>query len=89
MFTANGAGAGGTLLGIQVAEAVKTVSKFIPGCKALAGELLLAASAQEAVLMPRLVMVGHSSSGDGLEGGGGEIKHEYPHSASLCILEIL
>lgn len=64
--TADGAGAGGTLLGIQVAEAVETVSEVISRGEALTGQLLLAAGAQEAVLMPRLVMVGHSSSGDRL-----------------------
>lgn len=59
--------AGRTLLGIQVTETVETVGKVITRCKALARELLLAAGAQETVLVPWLVMVGHASSGDGLE----------------------
>lgn len=59
-------GAGSTLLCIKVAEAVETVCKVIPGGKPLARQLLLAAGAQETVLVPRLVAVGHSTSGDGL-----------------------
>lgn len=64
MPTANGGSAGGTLLGIEVAEAVQTVSKVISGGKPLARQLLLAAGAQEAVLVPRLLAVGHTTSGD-------------------------
>lgn len=63
---ANGSGAGGTLLGIKVAEAVETICKVISRSKPLARQLLLAASAQEAVLVPGLLTVGHSASGDGL-----------------------
>lgn len=59
-------GAGSTFLGIQVAEAVEAIGKVIPGGKALSRQLLLAASAQEAVLVPRLVTIGHPASGDGL-----------------------
>lgn len=59
--------AGGALLGIQITEAVETVGKVITRSEALARELLLAAGAQEAVLVPGLVVVGHTSSGDGLE----------------------
>lgn len=66
MITANGGGAGGTLLGIKVAEAVETVGKVVSGGKPLARQLLLAAGAQEAVLVPGLVTVGHPTSGDGL-----------------------
>ena len=66
LHTTDGGGAGGTLLGIQVAEAVEAVGKVIPGGEALAGELLLAASAQEAVFVPGLVMVRHPAGGDGL-----------------------
>lgn len=65
--TTNGRSAGGALLGIQVTEAVEAVGKVITRREALARELLLAAGAQEAVLVPRLVMVGHASSGDRLE----------------------
>lgn len=63
---ANGGGARGTLLGIEVAEAVETIGKIISRGKPLARQLLLAASAQEAVLVPGLLTVGHSASGDGL-----------------------
>lgn len=62
----DGGGAGGTFLGIQVAEAVEAVGKVITRGEALARELLLTASAQETVLMPGLVMVRHTTSGDGL-----------------------
>lgn len=64
--TTNGGSAGGTLLGIEVAEAIQTVSKVISGGEPLARELLLAAGAQEAVSVPRLLTVGHSPGGDGL-----------------------
>lgn len=66
LITANGSGAGGTLLGIEVAEAVEAIGKVISWGKPLARQLLLAASTQEAVLVPRLVMVGHAASSDGL-----------------------
>lgn len=69
MITANGGGARGTLLGIEVAEAVETIGKIISRGKPLARQLLLAASAQEAVLVPGLLTVGHSASGDGLMRG--------------------
>lgn len=64
--TTNRGGAGGTLLGIKVAKAVQTVGKVISGREPLAGQLLLAAGAQEAILVPGLVTVGHPTSGDGL-----------------------
>lgn len=63
---AYGGGTGGTFLGIKVAEAVETVGEVVSGGKPLTRQLLLAASAQEAVLVPGLVMVGHPASGDGL-----------------------
>lgn len=63
---ADGGGAGGTLLGIKAAEAVEAVGKVIPGGEPLARQLLLAAGAQEAVLVPGLVAVGHPAGGDGL-----------------------
>ena len=66
MITTDGGGAGGTLLGIKVAEAVETIGKVISRGKPLARQLLLAAGAQEAVLVPGLVTVGHPTSGDGL-----------------------
>ena len=66
VHTTNGAGARGTLLGIEVAEAVEAVREVIPRGGALARQLLFAASAQEAVLMPRLLTVGHTSSSNWL-----------------------
>lgn len=70
VHTTYGGGAGGTLLGIQVAEAVKAVGKVIPRGEALARQLLFTASAQKTVLMPRLVMVRHTAGGDGLQTTG-------------------
>ncbi len=66
--TTNRGGAGSALLGIQIAEAVETIGKVFTRGEALARELLLTASTQEAVLMPWLVMVGHAPSGDWLRG---------------------
>lgn len=64
--TTDGCGAGGTLLGVKVAEAVETISKVIPRGEPLARQLLFAASAQKAVLVPWLVAIGHPTCGDGL-----------------------
>lgn len=66
MRTTDWGSAGGALLGIQVAEAVETVGKVVTRGETLARKLLLTAGAQEAVLVPRLVVVGHTSGGDGL-----------------------
>lgn len=63
--TTDGCGAGGTLLGIKVAKAVETIGKVISRGEPLSRQLLFAAGAQETVLMPRLLTVGHTSSGDG------------------------
>lgn len=81
MLTTNGGGAGGTLLGIKVAEAVETIGEVISRGKPLARQLLLAASAQEAVLVPGLVTVGHPAGGDGLRGN----KDVYCHTFLLQI----
>lgn len=62
----DGGGAGGTFFGIQVTEAVEAVGKVITGGEALTRQLLLTASTQETVLVPWLVMIGHTSSGDWL-----------------------
>lgn len=64
--TADGGGAVGTFLGKQAAEAVEAVGKVIPGGEPLTGQLLLASDANETLLMPGLVTVVHSSSGDWL-----------------------
>lgn len=66
MITTNGGGTGSTFLGIEVAEAVETIGKVISRGKPLARQLQLAAGAEEAVLVPRLVTVCHPTSGDRL-----------------------
>ncbi|KAA8587987.1 hypothetical protein FQN60_001181 [Etheostoma spectabile] len=63
VITTDGGGAGGTLLGIKIAEAVETIGKVISRGKPLARQLLLAAGAQEAVLMPGLVTVVYTLHG--------------------------
>lgn len=67
-LTADRGGAGGTLLGKQVAEAVEAVCEVVSRGEPLADQLILAPNANEALLMPGLVPVVHSSTGDGLEG---------------------
>lgn len=57
----------GAFLGKQVAEAVEAVGEVVPRGEPLPGQLLLAADANEALLVPRLVPVVHSSGGDGLK----------------------
>lgn len=66
--TADRGGARSAFLGKQVAEAVEAVGEVVLGGEPLADQLLLAADADEALLMPRLVPVVHPSGGDGLEG---------------------
>lgn len=66
VITTNGGGTGSAFLGIEVAEAVETIGKVISRGKPLASQLQLAAGAEEAVLVPRLVTVRHPSSGDRL-----------------------
>lgn len=66
LFTADGSGAIGTFLGKQVAEAVQAVGEVVPRGEPLAGQLLLAPDANEALLMPGLLAVVHPSGGDGL-----------------------
>lgn len=64
--TADWGGAVSTFLSKQVAKAIKAVGKIISRGEPLAGQLLLAPDANKALLMPRLVVVVHTSSGDGL-----------------------
>lgn len=70
-LTADGAAAGNALLGKQLAEAAEAVDKVVPGREALAGQLGLAAGADEALLVPGLLPVVHASCGDGLDKGSG------------------
>lgn len=64
--TADGRGAGRTLLGVKVTEAVETISEVVSRGESLTRQLLLAAGAQEAVLVPGLFAVGHPTSGNRL-----------------------
>lgn len=68
-LTTDGGGAGGALLGKQVAEAVEAVGKVVPGGEALACQLHLAADAHKALLVPGLVPVAHTPCGDWLKEG--------------------
>lgn len=54
-----------TFLGIQVAEAVQTISKFISRSKSLSRQRFLASCTKKAFFMPGLISVGDTSSGDG------------------------
>lgn len=58
--------ASSTLFGVEVAEAAQAVCKLIAGGKALSGQLLLASSTHEALLMPWLLPVGNASCSDSL-----------------------
>lgn len=66
-LTADGVGAAGTLLGVQVAEAAQAVGELLPGREALAGQRLLAGRAHEALPVPGLLAVRDAPGGDGLE----------------------
>lgn len=66
-LTTDGGGAGGTFLSVEVTEAVETICKVILRGEPLAGQLLLAAGAEEAVLVPGLVTVSHATGSDGLK----------------------
>lgn len=68
-LTADCTAAGDAFLGKQVAEAVEAVDEVVPGREALVRQLVLAADADEALLVPGLVAVIHAACGDGLEEG--------------------
>lgn len=86
-FTADRGGAVSTFLGKQVAETVEAVSKVIPGGEPLVGQLLLAPDANEALLMPGLVTVVHSSGGDGLKDMVSCILSNYMFRCWLALLD--
>ena len=65
--TADRGGAGSTLLGKQVAETIEAVGKVVTGREPLTRQLLLAPSAEETILVPGLVTVGHPTGGDWLK----------------------
>lgn len=85
-LTADRGGAGGTLLGKQVAEAVEAVGEVVPRGEPLAGQLILAPDANEALLMPGLVPVVHSSAGDGLEETTRCVHGQKPHPSIQDVL---
>lgn len=64
--SADGVGAAGALLGVQVAEAAQAVGELIPGCEALPRQRLLAGGAHEALPVPGLLPVRDAPGGDGL-----------------------
>lgn len=66
-LTRNGFGATNTLLCIQVAETLQAVGVIFPGSEAIPWKLLSAADAEEALTMPRLILIGHTTRGDGLK----------------------
>lgn len=70
-LTADGVGAAGALLGVQVTEAAQAVSELVPGREALPRQRLLAGRAHEALPVPGLLPVGDASRGDGLQEAGG------------------
>lgn len=81
--TGDGFGAAHTLLGVQVAEAVQAVGVVLSGGEALAGQLLPAADAQEALAVPRFLLVRHPSCGNGLLAGAalvGKLLFEARHA---------
>lgn len=84
--TADGRGAGGAFLGEQVAEAVEAVGEVVAGGEALAGQLHFAADADETVLVPRLVPVAHTASGDGLKRERHKKKNCYYCFGGVCFV---
>lgn len=86
-LTADGVGAAGTLLGIQVAEAVQAVGKLVPGREALPRQRLLASSAHKALPVPGLLPVGDPSSSDGL--GKQEDRGQVLRQSSLQEMSVL
>lgn len=74
--TSDGLGAGGTPLGEQLAIAVGAVWLLLPGGESLAGEAAVTVCATEALPMPGLVTVGHTTRLDDLvafDASGGEL----------------
>lgn len=66
-LTCDGLCAGTALLGIEVSKALDAVGVVILGGELLASQGGLAARADKALLVPRLVPVGHPSLGQGLQ----------------------
>lgn len=59
-------GAASTFLGVEVTEAIHTVSKFIAWGESLSSQWLLASSTKKTFLVPGLIMVGDPSCGNRL-----------------------
>lgn len=72
-LTADGAGAAGALLGVEVAEAAQAVGELVAGREALAGQRLLAGGAHEALAVPGLLPVRDAPAGDGLRAEGRQL----------------
>lgn len=66
LLTRDGLCAGAALLGIEVPKALDAVGVVILGGELLASQGRFAACADETLLVPRLIPVGHSSLGQGL-----------------------
>jgi len=72
----NGFVAGSTSFREEFAEAIRAVRLIVPGGEPLTGQRLLTVGAGEALPVPRLVAVGHSTLGDhlaALDALGGEL----------------
>lgn len=72
-LTADGAGAAGAFLGVQVAEAAQAVGELVAGREALARQRLLAGGAHEALAVPGLLPVRDAPAGDGLRAEGRQL----------------
>lgn len=70
-LTADGVGAAGALLGVQVTEAAQAVGELVPGREALPRQRLLAGRAHKAFPVPGLFPVRDASRGDRLQEAGG------------------
>lgn len=66
VLTCDGLCAGAALLGVEVPKALDAVGVVVLGGELLASQGSLAACADEALLVPWLIPVSHSSLGEGL-----------------------
>lgn len=63
----DGFAAGLALLGVEASEALEAVGAVVARGEVLAGQLRFTAAAHKALLVPRLVPVGHAAFGQGLK----------------------
>lgn len=66
IFTSNWFGAGGASLGEQFSKAVSTVRLVVAGRESLASQGIVTVAAGEAISVPRLVLVCHTTAGNNL-----------------------